>query len=430
MRSPTFLRNPTAFMLFGATAAFCTYACMYAFRKGITAVTFEGMAFAGISYKIWLVTAQVFGYAVSKLIGVKVVSEMSPGRRAISLLFFVGVALLALLLFALVPAPWNIVFLFLNGLPLGMVYGTMLGFLEGRKQTDGLVAGLTASFIFASGFVKTVALTIKADWGVSEFWLPFVTGCLFVLPMLVSVYALTLLPPPTAEDRALRTERKPMDAAERRAFVGNFRPGLVLLIASYVLLSAFRDFRDNFGPEILKDAGVDNPGIFAKTETLVAVGILLVMGLLQRVTDNFRAFALLNGLMLLGGALVGLSTYAYSTGMLSPGNWFLLTGLGLYMAYVPCNGLYFERLIAAFRYVSTVGFIVTLADWYGYLGSVGVLLYKNFGQSTISYRDFFIYGAYIMAVLYVVLVVASMLYFSRRFRGGTKAEGQVSYSPN
>ncbi len=416
MRSPAFLRHPTAFMLFGATAAFCTYACMYAFRKGITAVTFEGMAFAGISYKIWLVTAQVFGYAVSKLIGVKVVSEMSPGRRAINLLLFVGVALLALLLFALVPAPWNIVFLFLNGLPLGMVYGTMLGFLEGRKQTDALVAGLTASFIFASGFVKTVALTIKTSWGVSEFWLPFVTGCLFVLPMLVSVYALTLLPPPTAEDRALRTERRPMDAAERRAFVGNFRPGLVLLIASYVLLSAFRDFRDNFGPEILKDAGVENPGIFAKTETLVAVGILLVMGLLQRVTDNFRAFALLNGLMLLGGALVGVSTYAYSTGMLSPGNWFLLTGLGLYMAYVPCNGLYFERLIAAFRYVSTVGFIVTLADWYGYLGSVCVLLYKNFGQSSISYRDFFMHGAYIMALTYGVLVIASFMYFRGRFR--------------
>lgn len=427
MRSPAFLRNPTAFVIFGATAAFCTYACMYAFRRGITAVTFEGMTFAGVSYKIWLVTAQVFGYAVSKGIGVKVVSEMSPGRRAINILLFVGVALLALLGFALVPAPWNIVFLFLNGLPLGLIYGTMLGFLEGRRQTDTLVAGLTASFIFASGFVKTVALTIKADWGVSEFWLPFVTGSLFVVPMLISIYALTLLPPPTEEDRAQRTERRPMDAVERRAFVGNFRVGLILLIASYVLLSAFRDFRDNFGPEILKDAGVENPGIFAKTETLVAVGVLIMMALLQRVSNNFRAFTLLNGLMLIGGAMVGLSTYAYTNGVLSPGNWFLLTGLGLYMAYVPCNGLYFERLIASFRYVSTVGFIVTLADWYGYLGSVGVLLYKNFGHTNISYREFFIDGAYILAVLYVVLVIASYVYFRMRFQ--QLATNRVSEQP-
>ena len=416
MRSPAFLRNPTAFVIFGSVAAFCTYACMYAFRRGITAVTFEGMVFAGVSYKIWLVTAQVFGYAVSKGIGIKVVSEMSPGRRAINILLFVSVALLALLGFALVPAPWNIVFLFLNGLPLGLVYGTMLGFLEGRRQTDALVAGLTASFIFASGFVKTVALTIKSDWGVSEFWLPFVTASLFVLPMLVAIYALTLLPPPTAEDRAQRTERKPMDAAERRAFVRSFGPGLVLLITSYVLLSAFRDFRDNFGPEILRDAGVENPGIFAKTETLVAVGVLILMALLQRVKNNFRAFTFLNSIMLTGGLLVGLSTYAYATGLLSPGHWFLLTGLGLYMGYVPCNGLYFERLVAAFRYVSTVGFIVTLADWYGYLGSVAVLLYKNFGHASISFREFFMNGAYILAVFYTVLVISSFIYFRQRYQ--------------
>lgn len=411
-----FLRHPTAFMLFGATAAFCTYACMYAFRKGITAVTFEGMAFAGVSYKIWLITAQVLGYAASKGLGIKFVSEMSPARRARNMLGLVGAALLALLGFALVPAPYNIIFLFLNGLPLGMVYGITLGFLEGRKQTDALVAGLTASFIFASGFVKTVALTIRADWGVSEFWLPFVTGSLFVLPMLASVYALTRLPPPTDEDRALRTERKPMNQPERRAFVRTFGPGLVLLIASYVLLTAFRDFRDNFGPEIMRDAGVQNPGLFAQTETLVALGILVVMALLQRVTDNFRAFALLNGIMLLGGLLVGVSTWLYTAGVLSPGVWFLLTGLGLYMGYVPCNGLYFERLVAAFRYVSTVGFIVTLADWYGYLGSVGVLLYKNFGQGGSSFREFFVYGAYVLAVLYSVLVVSSFAYFRRRYR--------------
>ncbi|RYC71038.1 DUF5690 family protein [Spirosoma sordidisoli] len=414
--TPRFLRHPTAFMLFGATAAFCTYACMYAFRKGITAVTFEGMAFAGINYKIWLVTAQVLGYAASKGLGIKFVSEMSPGRRAGNMLLLVGMALLALLGFALVPAPWNIVFLFLNGLPLGMVYGITLGFLEGRRQTDALVAGLTASFIFASGFVKTVALSIRASWGVTEFWLPFVTGSLFVLPMLVSVYALTLLPPPTPEDRALRTERKPMNQPERQAFVREFGPGLALLIASYVLLTAFRDFRDNFGPEIMKDAGVENPAVFARTETLVALGILVVMALLQRVTDNFRAFALLNGIMLTGGVLVGVSTWLYTVGTLDPGTWFLLTGLGLYMGYVPCNGLYFERLVAAFRYVSTVGFIVTLADWYGYLGSVGVLLYKNFGQGGISYREFFVSGAYILAVVYGILVIASFAYFSRKFR--------------
>lgn len=415
MKSPAFLRHPTTFVIFGATAAFCTYACMYAFRKGITAVAFEGMAYAGISYKIWLITAQVFGYAMSKRIGVKVVSEMVPARRALSILAFISLAELALLGFALVPPPYNIALLFLNGLPLGMVYGVVLGFLEGRRQTDALVAGLTASFIFASGFVKTVALTVKQQWGVSEYWLPFVTGLLFLAPLLVSVWALALLPPPTADDRALRTERKPMDQADRRQFIRTFAGGLLPLLASYVLLSAFRDFRDNFGPEILKAVGITNPAVFTKTETLVALGILIVMGGLQLVKDNFRAFQLINLVMLGAAVLVGVSTWLFQQGLLAPGTWYTLVGLGLYGGYVPCNGLYFERLVASFRYVSTVGFIVTLADFYGYLGSVAILLYKNFGQATISYLDFFIYSAYGLAVLYAGLVMWSFGYFQQKY---------------
>ena len=410
-----FLRHPTVFVIFGATAAFCTYTCMYAFRKGITAVTFEGMAYAGLSYKTWLIMAQVLGYALSKRLGVKVVSEVSTGRRAVYVLAFVAVAELALLGFALVPAPWNIPFLLLNGLPLGMVYGVVLGFLEGRRQTDALVAGLTASFIFASGFVKTVALTIRASWGVSEFWLPFVTGALFVIPLLISVFALSKLPLPTDEDRAQRTARPPMMQADRRAFIRYFNPGLALLIAAYVLLTAFRDFRDNFGPEILKSAGNLSPALFTKTEAWVAVVLLVLMSLLTLVRNHWQAFRLINAVMILAMATLAVSTYAFDHGWLSAGNWYLALGIGLYAAYVPLNGLYFERLVATFRYPSTVGFVVTLADYYGYLGSVGILLYKNFGQSNLSYLDFLRYGAYALAACFVLLMSASYRSMAGRY---------------
>lgn len=423
-----FLRNPTAFTLFGVVAAFCTYGCAYAFRKSITATTFEGMAFAGINYKIWLVTAQVLGYALSKRIGIKVVSEMTPGQRALRILQFIGLAELALLGFALVPAPWNIPFLLLNGLPLGMVYGIVLGFLEGRRQTDALVAGLTASFIFASGFVKTVALILRNSWGVSEFWVPFATGLLFVVPLLLSVYALTLLPPPTDADRLERTDRQPMGPEQRRAFVRNFSGGLIAFIAAYVFLTAFRDFRDNFGPEILKSAGITDPAIFTQAETIVAVVILIVMGALQLIKRHFLAFQLINAVMIGAAILVGASTWLFQLGYLPAGAWFTLVGVGLYAAYVPCNGLYFERLVASFQYVSTVGFVVTLADWWGYLGSVGVLLYKNFGQPNISFMDFFIYGAYGLSVLYALLIGMSYLAFAKKFADKTESETQLVLS--
>ncbi|TAE46277.1 MAG: hypothetical protein EAZ89_20385, partial [Bacteroidetes bacterium] len=290
----SFLRHPTALTLFGAVAAFCTYGCAYAFRRGITGMTFDGMEFAGVSYKIWLVTAQVLGYALSKGIGIKVIAEITPEQRALRILQLIGFAELALLGFALVPAPWNIPFLLLNGLPLGMVYGIVLGFLEGRRQTDAMVAGLTASFIFASGFVKTVALTLRNNWGLTEFWTPFCTGLLFVVPLLLALYALTRLPAPNADDHAQRTERTPMNAAQRGAFVRTFAGGLTAFIVAYVLLTAFRDFRDNFGPEILRSVGITNPAIFTQTETIVAVVILVLMGSLQLVKRHFLAFQLIN----------------------------------------------------------------------------------------------------------------------------------------
>jgi MFS family permease len=402
--------------LLGAVAAFCTYTSMYGFRKGITAVKFEGLEFGGIDYKIWLITAQVLGYALSKGIGVKVVAEMKPAQRPIFVIGLVALAELALLGFAVVPAPLNIVFLFLNGLPLGMVYGTVLGFLEGRRQTEVLMAALTASFIFASGLVKTTAFLLMS-YGVTELWAPSFTGLIFVIPLGLSVWGLTKLPPPSQEDEEARTQRRPMGAVERKAFIRNFSSGLVLLIISYILLSAFRDFRDNFAPEILGPNATGDMTIFAKSETIIAIIILVLMAGLRYVTDNFKAFSYINMLMLSGAVLVGISTWMYQTHLLSTGVWFMLTGLGMYMAYVPCNGLYFERMVASFRYVSTVGFIVTLADWYGYLGSVGVLLYKNFGQPDSSFQNFFIYGCYGLCFFYSVLTILSYNYFRKKYLG-------------
>ncbi len=96
-------------------------------------------------------TAQVFGYMLSKFLGIRVISEIHPHRRAIWVFWLVLMAEGALILFGLVPRPWNLVCIFLNGLPLGMVFGMVMGLLEGRRMTEALTAGLCASFILADG---------------------------------------------------------------------------------------------------------------------------------------------------------------------------------------------------------------------------------------------------------------------------------------
>ena len=151
--------NPVVFVLFAGLAGFCAYFSMYAFRKPFTAATFDAVPgwHLALDYKIALVIAQVAGYALSKLIGVKVIAEMRPQHRAAAILSLIGASWIALVLFALTPAPWNVAALFLNGLPLGLIWGLVFGFMEGRRTSEVLGAILCASFILSSGVVKSVA---------------------------------------------------------------------------------------------------------------------------------------------------------------------------------------------------------------------------------------------------------------------------------
>jgi hypothetical protein len=146
---------------------------LYAFRKPFSAATFAlvpGWTFA-LDYKIALVIAQVAGYALSKLIGIKVISELDPAKRASAIIVLILLSWAALVLFALIPVPWNVAAMFLNGLPLGMIWGFVFGFMEGRRTSEVLGAAVCASFIVSSGAVKSVGKLLMAYWHVSPFWM-------------------------------------------------------------------------------------------------------------------------------------------------------------------------------------------------------------------------------------------------------------------
>src|SRR5215467_4770063 len=91
-----------------ALSAFCVYTCMYAFRKPFTVAEYAGITFLGIEYKIWLIISQTAGYTLSKFFGIKFIAELRGGNRTLSILKLIGFSWVALLAFAIVPAPYNI----------------------------------------------------------------------------------------------------------------------------------------------------------------------------------------------------------------------------------------------------------------------------------------------------------------------------------
>ena len=412
--------TPVAFSAYAIFAAFSTYFCMYAFRKPFAAGTFEGQVEAfGLSmdYKILLVISQVVGYCLSKFIGIKVISEMTGARRSIAILAVICSAWGALLLFPFLPRPWGAIALFLNGLPLGMVWGLVFGFLEGRKVSEALGAGLSASYILASGVVKAVG-RFTMEWGVPEEWMPFVTGAIFFVPFCGVVWMLSRLPPPTKEDEAARTKREPMDGEARMRFLKTFAPGIVALTGLYVLLTAYRDFRDTFAVEIWDALGYgESPEILAFSEVPITIIVLGTLAALMAIKDNRKALLVVHGIMLGGTLLIGLSTMAWQAGLIGPAAWMIAVGLGLYVGYVPYGCVLFDRLIAATGFIGTAGFLIYVTDAFGYAGSVALVLYKNFGQATLSWLDFFVGFSYATFGVCSIAFLISLVYFARKTRG-------------
>jgi len=412
--------SPGVFAGYAIFAAFSVYFCMYAFRKPFTVGVYEGEAtlplVGVVSLKILYILAQTLGYCASKFAGIKIVSELPPARRAAGIVGAIACAELALLLFALVPAPYGALMLVLNGLPLGMVWGLVFGFLEGRRLSDLLGAGLSASYIVASGAVKSVGSWALA-WGVDESWMPVFVGMLFAIPLLMAVGLLKQLPPPSAADEEARTRRLPMDADARRGFLTRYWVGLAPLVLLYFFLTAYRDFRDSFAREIWDALGYsEEPSIFATAELPIAFGVVLAVGLLFTIRGNRLALVAVYALMGAGAALIGVATLLFESGNLDPALWMVAVGLGLYLAYVPYGCILFDRMIAALGFMATAGFMIYVTDAVGYTGSVALVLYKNFAQPELSWLEFFVTYSYVTSALTAVCFAVSGLYFWRQTR--------------
>ncbi|MBL6852283.1 MAG: hypothetical protein ISS15_09035 [Alphaproteobacteria bacterium] len=408
--------HPALFIAFAGLASFSAYFAMYAFRKPFAAATFDHVAgwhFALLDYKSALVIAQVLGYALSKVMGIKLISEMGPSRRAVAIIGLIATSWLALVLFALVPAPWNVPALFLNGLPLGLIWGLVYGYVEGRRTSEVIGAILCASFILSSGVVKSAGRWLL-DQGVSDLWMPAATGALFFPVLLIAVYGLTLLPPPNAQDQAERAKRAPMNSAQRGSFLRRHIAAIVPLVAAYVLLTAMRDFRDNFAAEIWTALGYrDVAAMFTASEVPVALFSLVTLGALMAVRDNMRALLFVHGAIVAGAVVVAAATFGYQAGRVNPALFMILTGAGLYMAYVPFNAILFDRIIAATREVGTAGFLIYVADSSGYAGSVGLLLFRDFFAMKLDWLRFFETTTYCTAVGCIVGATLSALHFAR-----------------
>lgn len=278
------INKKTLVTLKAAFAAFGVYFCMYGFRKPFTVASFEGLSYFGVDYKILIIIAQAIGYFISKFIGIKFISELEPKKRINYLFSFIAVAELALLGFAAVPAPYNILLMFINGIPLGMIWGIVFSYIEGRKTTEIIGLFLCSSFVVSSGFTKSVGKFLMDTFHISEFWMPFSAGLIFIVPLIFFGVLLERIPKPTEEDILLKNKRQPLNGTERKALVQQFFIPIVCIIFLYICLTVLRDFRDNFNREIWDGLHFTfDSSVFTLTEIPIAVMVLVILSFMVKV---------------------------------------------------------------------------------------------------------------------------------------------------
>lgn len=419
--------NSKIHLAIAAIAAFSTYFCMYAFRKPFTAATYEdysgfelgALTIAGgplivLGFKTMLVVSQLTGYMLSKVIGIKVISEMQTRNRAGTIIALVVLAELALVGFSYLPLSWKPLMLFLNGLPLGMIFGLVMSYLEGRRQTEAMSAVLCASFIVSSGTVKSMGQWLIQDMGVNEFQMPMVTGFLFLFPLIVSVWMLQKTPQPDVSDLRERSERKAMNRAARWSFFKAFWPGFCLILLVYMAITLLRTIRDDFGVELWRDMGVtEEPWGYATSETIVAICVTGFNAGAIWISHNLTALRVTFVMMCGSFVLIGLSAVMQYLGWLGPLSFMVACGVGLYLPYVAFHTTVFERLVAASGRPANMGFLLYVADSLGYLGYGLVLVARNTVGNSREVLPYFLQLLAVIAVLSFVALLLALVYFQR-----------------
>lgn len=412
------------FVVFSSIAAFSAYLSMYAFRKPLSASDYnniESLTLFGteFDFKAIALISQLLGYMTSKFLGVKFASEAPFARRAPRVLGLIAFAGLMLIMFAITPAPYNLIFLFFNGLPLGMVWSMLFGILEGRRVTEFLGLAMSISVIFASGWVKAVGLWTIQSLGVPEFWMPAFTGGLFIPLLLFSLALLFCLPPPDEQDIAQRTARAPMSRNDRRRFFKDYSWGVVALVGSYVCLITYRGLRDDFMDLILADLGYKlQASDFAGIETRVGLVVIVVLCSLWFFKSNRFAVWSCMGLIAIGSIITGVSTVLMQNGTLGPKAFFIVNGIGLYIAYVPLQSILLDRLLASLETVATAAFLIAVADAFGYVSIVCIYLTKNVylevTDKEINWAQLLICVSYVVAFVVPIGMAFCAFYFDKK----------------
>jgi hypothetical protein len=207
-----------------------------------------------------------------------------------------------------------------------------------------------------------------------------------------------------------------MTRADRRALLKKYGMGLTLIVVAYIVVTVLRSYRADFGPQLWEGllGTKAAPEAFTYSELWVAFGVLIVSGATVLIRSNRTAFLTSLYVSLMGFAILAATLLARQWDRIGPVGFMVGVGLGLYLPYVAVHTTVFERFLAATREKGNLGFLMSFADAFGYLGYVAVMIVRNIASPGERVLDYFDAMAWFTVAVGFVLVGAAIVSFQRR----------------
>lgn len=364
--------------------------------------------------------AFVVGFGAAKLPAMRLqTSAFFFQYRLTILLWMLFLSMILTGLAGLLPSHFlQIAALFGSSFVSSFLYGGIVTYLEGRRSTEILLASISASLVFAGTLSRASAAELLR-WGVPARFMPLMlgTGAFLLASFLLVLTARA--PPPSRADVAARSARTPMSPRKQWQFVRNNLFGVIATIGIWACMAGLRSFRDFYTQQIFSAAlsGTPTSKVYILADVPGAVLSFVFLVMMSWVNNSQRALFLMLLTNVVGLLLMAACTYFFRSGHLEGMDWILLYSAAFYAAYSVLNAPLNERIFAVTRAEGTCSFLIYASDFFGYVVTIGLLMYQSFGPLYGTANNvvlaLFIKMLYILSGLMAFLAICSIFYFSR-----------------
>lgn len=399
-----------AYSLLIGLATFSLYTFMYAIRKPFSALVYTNMNLWGFNVKIWMVLAQLLGYTLSKFYGIKKLGMVKKEDRSKFLIVILVAAAVPLFVMQFADIHFWPLLMFFNGFPLGLVWGIVFSYVEGRKFTELIGAMLACTFVFSSGWVKSFGLYLQSAMTLSINQVPFFTAIVALILAALTLVLLEKLPGPTAADIELRNARKPLNPKQQKVFLKQFGFLLIPFVLIYGTLTILRDFRDNFSAEMLTENNAFSATIFTTMELKVSIILLAIIPLFSLIKSHKKALKATSLSIMIGAIISIIATQLFDHNAIGITGLLMLSGGGFYLGYILINISVMDRIIGYSGESANASFLIYIADSVGYLFSLIISSMALFGKNsavnwTQLYINILIVGSAIAGAIALILLI-------------------------